>query len=207
MVVEQAEVDANNWAIVVYQPPMIGVQVVEISVVAIPFGPPLPPEMVWRRSFEKLLEAPAVFEMPKPLLFQHVSPVTLSKRNWDFAFRQDDLPLLTWKEQEPAKPVARVLFSDDVEKATPVDAVSTPIVSTKARSPTRLWCQLLWWKPLFEDALGAPFSMMGLSPLSMSSLCSPREISTKQSPSSLRCLMTLHMQIFLQQLQLVVCRQ
>ena len=34
---------ANNWAIVVYQPPTV---TEEIALPAIPFGPPLPPDMI-----------------------------------------------------------------------------------------------------------------------------------------------------------------
>ena len=60
--------DASNWAIVVYQPPPFDVQALDPPVVKIPFGPPLPPEMIWRRSFENLLNAPLMFEVPKPLL-------------------------------------------------------------------------------------------------------------------------------------------
>ena len=36
-------VDVSNWAIVVYQPPVIEAAVLDQSVVAVPFGPPLPP--------------------------------------------------------------------------------------------------------------------------------------------------------------------
>ena len=78
-----------------------------------------------------------VYEVPKPILFQHVSPVILSKRNWDFAFRQNDLPLFTWKEQEPARPVARALFSDDVENQATMEAIPTPTVNTKVRRPRK----------------------------------------------------------------------
>ena len=42
--------DASNWAIVVYQPPVIDVQALDQPAVKIPFGPPLPPEMIWRRA-------------------------------------------------------------------------------------------------------------------------------------------------------------
>ena len=86
MVDVQVDEVANNWAIVVYQPP-VHVPVVHIANIAVPFGPPLPPEMTWRRSFENLLEAPMAYELPKPISFQPVSPVILSKRSWDFAFR------------------------------------------------------------------------------------------------------------------------
>lgn len=91
--------------------------------VAVPFGHPLPPDMVWRRTFENLFQAPVVYEVPKPIVLQPISPVILSKRNWDFAFRELDFPLLTWKDHDPARPVARALFSEEIgeasEKAAP----------------------------------------------------------------------------------------
>ena len=73
--------DASNWAIVVYQPPVIDVVALAQPVIKVPFGPPLPPEMIWRRSFENLLNALVVFEVPKPLLPRPLSPIILSKRN------------------------------------------------------------------------------------------------------------------------------
>ena len=103
---------ANNWAIVVYQPPTVRE---EIALPVIPFGPPLPPDMIWRRSFESLLQAPVAFSVPRPVLLQPLSPVVLSKRSWDLAFSDSDLPRLTWREEEPARPVARALFSDPVD--------------------------------------------------------------------------------------------
>ena len=84
--------EANNWAIVVYQPPVLR-HAVELPVV--PFGPPMPPDMVWRRTCENLLQAPLVFDVPKHIILQPMSPVILSNRSWDFAFREMDLPLLT----------------------------------------------------------------------------------------------------------------
>ena len=67
MVVEQAMVDVNYWATVVYQPRVIEAEAVELPiVVVVPFGPPLPPEMIWRCSFENLLNSPTVFEVPNP---------------------------------------------------------------------------------------------------------------------------------------------
>jgi hypothetical protein len=168
MVDVQADVEANNWAIVVYQPPVIHLPSLEIQSIAVPFGPPLPPEMIWRRSFENLLEAPTVFEVPKPLMFQPTPPMILYKRNWDFAFSQVGLPLLTWKEQEPARPVARALFSEDVEKKSTAEVVPsttlgkkgrrphktlapTPIVETSVRRCTRSSVQRDGFKPTFQE--------------------------------------------------------
>ncbi|KAM3385876.1 hypothetical protein ACQJBY_009519 [Aegilops geniculata] len=164
--------DASNWAIVVYQPPVIEVQDLDQPAIKVPFGPPLPPEMIWRRSFENLLNAPIVFEVPKPLLPKPLSPVALSKRNWDFAFQQADLPLLTWKEPEPARPVARALFVDDAERATPDVVPSppahvktrrprktlapTPLVETSVRRCTRSSAQRDGFKPTFHELVLQP---------------------------------------------------
>ena len=154
----------NQWAIVVYQPPAIR-NVVALP--AVPYAPPLPPDMVWKRTFENLLQAPAVFSVPNPIMLQPLSPVVLSKGSWDFAFRDMDLPLLTWKDQEPARPVARALFFDDVEEATekvvsPAAVIAkvrrprktlapTPIVDTSVRRCTRSSIQHDGFKPAFHE--------------------------------------------------------
>lgn len=140
---------------------------------------PLPPELVWKRSFENLLEGPTVFEVPKLLFMQPVSPVVLSKRSWDLAFQQDGLPLLTWKEQEvpEVRPVARALFTAPravVQDQPQVQQVSdedfsfssqcakkgrrprktlapTPIVETSMRRCTRGSVQRDGFKPIFHE--------------------------------------------------------
>ena len=58
------------------------------------------------------MQAPVAFSVPRPVLLQPLSPVILSKRSWDMAFSENDLPRLTWRDQEQARPVARALFSD-----------------------------------------------------------------------------------------------
>ena len=113
-----------------------------------------------------------MFEVPKPLLPKPLSPVTLTKRNWDFAFQQNDLPLLTWKEPEPARPVARALFVDDAERATPDVVPSpparvqtrrprktlapTPLVETLVRRCTRNSAQRDGFKPTFHELVLQP---------------------------------------------------
>ena len=103
------EIAPGHWAIVVYQPPVIRD---EFVLPVVPYGPPLPPDMIWRRSFESLLQAPMVFSVPKPVSMQPLSPVILLKRSWDFAFSDLDRPRLTWRDQEVASPAARALFVD-----------------------------------------------------------------------------------------------
>nr|XP_020201023.1 WAS/WASL-interacting protein family member 1-like [Aegilops tauschii subsp. strangulata] len=173
--------DANNWAIVVYQPPPFDVRTLEQPVVLIPFGPPLPPEMIWRRSFENLLNAPMVFEVPKPLLPKPLSPVILNKRTWDFAFQQDALPLLTWKESVPARPVARALFVDEGDRVVPVVPspperaptrrprkvlAPTPLVETSVRRCTRSSAQRDGFKPTFHELVLQPKKKPKAKPLS-----------------------------------------
>ena len=91
-----------------------------------------------------------------------ISPVILSKRTLDFAFRDMDLPLLTWKDQEPVRPVARALFSadagEDIVTAPSATVISkprrprktlapTPIVDTSDRRCTRSAVQRDWFNP------------------------------------------------------------
>ena len=150
----------DHWAIVVYQPPVIRE---EFVMPAVPYGPPLPPDMIWRRSFESLLQAPMVFSVPKPVSMQPLSPVVLSKRSWDFAFSDLDLPRLTWKDQEVARPVARALFVDSApdQVVPPVSVVTarrprqplapTPIVDTAVRRCTRSSVKRDGFKPVFHE--------------------------------------------------------
>jgi len=74
-----------------------------------------------------------------------------------------DLPLLTWKDQDPVRPVARALFSADAEETTgtaPVISKSrrpcktsapTPIVDTSVRRCTRISVQWDGFKPTFQE--------------------------------------------------------
>ena len=116
--------DVRNWAIVIYQPPLF-VPEVELPA-AVPFEHPLPPEMLWRRSFENLLQAPVVFNVPKPVAMQPFEPMVLSKRSWDLAFGSSDFPMLTWREEMPVRPVARALFSEDVADIQPPPTAAPP---------------------------------------------------------------------------------
>ena len=98
------------------------------------------------------------------MLLQPLSPVVLSKRSWDLAFSDSDLPQLTWREEEPARPVARALFSGPVDvqpvQVPPPAAVKarrprktlapTPIVDTSVRRCTRSSVQRDGFKPTFQ---------------------------------------------------------
>ncbi|XBH85653.1 hypothetical protein VPH35_073513 [Triticum aestivum] len=153
---------SDQWAMVVYQPPVV---TEEFAMPAVPYGPPLPPELIWRRSFEALFQAPMVISVPKPVTLRPLSPVILSKRSWDFAFSDMNLPRLTWKDQEVARPVARALFVDSepdqvISVAIPAVAnarrprqplAPTPIVDTAVRRCTRSSVKRDGFKPVFHE--------------------------------------------------------
>ena len=108
-------------AIVPYHPPVINVQQIFVGAVRLVYGPPLPPELAWKRTFQTLLEGGMTFEVQKPLSVKPLSPVILSKRNWVVAF--DDIQVLShiqWKEassSRPIRPTTRPLLSE-LESAT-----------------------------------------------------------------------------------------
>lgn len=68
----------HEWAMVVYQPPVTHEPISK----GVVFGPPLPPELIFKRSFETLMERAVIAKVPKALPQPHV----ISKRNWDLAF-------------------------------------------------------------------------------------------------------------------------
>lgn len=83
--VKQA-IEENPLAIVPYQPPVIQQHQIFIGMARIVARPPLPPEMIWKRSFENLLPEFAVKEVPRPIFFKPLGTVTHSKRTWTIAF-------------------------------------------------------------------------------------------------------------------------
>ena len=126
----QQAVEENPVAIVPYQPPVIQQHQILIGMARIVAGPPLPPEMIWKRSFENLLPEFTVKEVPRPIFFKPLGTVTYSKRTWTIAFDDSQrmsslvprLPSnLTLRKPMVAKrPVARALFgssSDEVLSA------------------------------------------------------------------------------------------
>lgn len=125
---EEANVeDYNNLAIVPYVPPVLQPVQPVVALPAVPFGPPLPPEMIWRRSFETLIDAGIFAPKPNPMHMQlHL------KRSWDDAFLLGfptplqltfDVDLLD--SVGPPKfsvhrPVARALFKSSVKSTESV---------------------------------------------------------------------------------------
>lgn len=71
----------HNGVLALYQPPVIQPPI-QIGQVLTVFGPPLPPVMQWRRSFERLMPLMWVSEVPRFTLFQQpAKPVVLAKRS------------------------------------------------------------------------------------------------------------------------------
>ncbi|XP_073357639.1 uncharacterized protein [Aegilops tauschii subsp. strangulata] len=135
----QPAVLENPLAIVPYQPPVIHQHQIFIGMARIVAGPPLPPEMIWKRSFENLLPEFAVKEVPRPIFFKPLGTVTYSKRTWTIAFDDSQkmsllvpsLPSnLTLRKSIVAKrPVARALFGGSPEEVLSAndDAVSEEV--------------------------------------------------------------------------------
>jgi hypothetical protein len=129
-VVVPQQFDANAWAIVPYQPPLIQFDRIIVGAVRVVYGLVLPPELAWRRTFETLLQIYPMQGKQMPMPSSAVEPIVLSKRNWALAF--DDVQVvskLQWMHApivSPAKsrPVARNLFamtdvSEDVTAISP----------------------------------------------------------------------------------------
>ena len=136
----QPAVEENPLAIVPYQPPIIQQHQIFIGMARIVAGPPLPPEMIWKRSFENLLPEFVVKEVPRPIFFKPLGTVTYSKRTWTIAFDDSQkmsslvpsLPssLALRKSIVAKRPVARALFGGSPEEVhgTNVNAVSEPVM-------------------------------------------------------------------------------
>src|SRR3954471_2043886 len=87
--VEDMEVEAEEepvLAIVPFVPPVMEPQNLIVAMIRIPAGPPLPPAMIWQRTFDSLYEEISTREVPKPLLLPPLRSIVCSKRSWSFAF-------------------------------------------------------------------------------------------------------------------------
>ncbi|XBI27174.1 hypothetical protein VPH35_051698 [Triticum aestivum] len=85
----EALVDPDALAIVPYQPPVLLQQNLVVGRVHVAYGPPLPPEMAWRRTFGTLLGRCSTLQVPKPVLQSSFGSLVLSKRSWSLAFEKD----------------------------------------------------------------------------------------------------------------------
>ena len=54
----------NNLAIVPYQPPVIQHAEIVIGMARVVYGPVLPPEMIWKRAFDSMLQFGTATEVP-----------------------------------------------------------------------------------------------------------------------------------------------
>ncbi|XBI89508.1 hypothetical protein VPH35_027303 [Triticum aestivum] len=84
----EALVDPDALAIVPYQPPVLLQQNLVVGRVHVVYGPPLPPEMAWRRTFDTLLGRCSTLQVPKPVLQSSFGSLVLSKRSWSLAFEK-----------------------------------------------------------------------------------------------------------------------
>ena len=94
-------------------------------------GPPIPPEMIWKRSFENLMSDFSIKDVLRSIFFKPLGTVTYSKCKWSIAF-DDSLRMSLLVPRLPStlprsksvvttRPVARSLFgglSDDVSSGS-----------------------------------------------------------------------------------------
>jgi len=81
-------VHPDALAIVPYQPPVLPQQDFVVGHVHVDYGPPLPPEMAWRRTFDTLLGRCSALHVPKQVFQASFGPLVLSKRSWFLAFER-----------------------------------------------------------------------------------------------------------------------
>lgn len=106
------------------------------------YGPPLPPEMAWRRTFNTLFNFCSVSEVPKPVSLPPSHPLVLSKLSWSLAFDDvnwvsklvlidDDVLSSPVLQLLAPRPVARALFPTSSMDVAPQDVVkpTSPVAS------------------------------------------------------------------------------
>lgn len=76
----------NALAIVPFQPPIVQHADIIVGMARVVYGPPLPPDMAWRRTFDSLLQCCTVTKVPRPVSLPQVEPVFIPKRSWAIAF-------------------------------------------------------------------------------------------------------------------------
>ena len=137
---------------------MIQQQEIFIGMARIVAGPPLPPEMIWKRSFQNLMFDFSVKEVPRSIFFKPMGTIIYSKRTWSIAFDESkqmsclhaSLPLVVADRRSVVvkRLVARALFenlpadstsaSEDVAPAiaaSSVSAESTPVSASADSTP------------------------------------------------------------------------
>ena len=80
--------DPDAWAIVPYQQPIVSRQDLFAGRLNVVYGPPLPPEMAWKRTFDTLLGRCSTMHVPKQVFQASFQPLILSKRSWSLAFEK-----------------------------------------------------------------------------------------------------------------------
>lgn len=135
---EVSHIDDNALAIVPYQQPVLQQADIIVGMAKVVYGPPLPPELAWKRTFETLLAHCSVSEVPRGVSLQSVEPIVLPKRSWAIAF--DDVawvskivPLEVADVAAPTptpRPVAHALFPASSSKDSCVHTTMNSIQVT-----------------------------------------------------------------------------
>lgn len=119
-----------------YQPPIIQHHEIFIGMAHIVAGPSLPPEMIWKRSFQNLMFDFTVKEVPRSIFFKPLGTVTYSKHTWSIAFDESkkmSLLVANLPSSTPLRksvvikcPVATVLFEELPDAPAPVSEDALP---------------------------------------------------------------------------------
>ena len=106
--IDAPPIDPDALAIVPFQPSDLVVGRVQVV-----YGPPLPPEMAWRRTFDTLLGRCTTLQVPKPVMQSPFGQLVLSKRSWSMAFEN-----IHW--------VSDIIIDDSFSMVAPLSAFSPP---------------------------------------------------------------------------------
>ena len=131
--------DLPEDAVVLFQPPVVAhqvqhapvQQVLHIGQVLTVFGPVLPPEMQWARTFSSMMQCFDTITIPKPMMQPLLKFLMLSNQSWDF-FVPDDL-LGCRLLSAPSGGQAAICFSPVkrlVARALCFDTVSDPVTKS-----------------------------------------------------------------------------
>ena len=131
MVLQVIDDSVNNQPVndmVIFQQPGAPLQPpLHIGQVLTIFGPVLPPDMLWKRSFEKMMPSVCFSEIPKLMFKSGFGTLLLSNKSWDVCYNGYDLSIVlppvpasssvSTRLLSPAKrPVARALCFDDISE-------------------------------------------------------------------------------------------
>ena len=131
--------DLPEDAVVLFQPPVVAhqvqhapvQQVLHIGQVLTVFGPVLPPEMQWARTFSSMMQCFDTITIPKPMMQPFLKFLMLSNQSWDFTVPDDLLGCRLLSA--PSGGQAAICFSPvkrPVGRALCLDIVSVPVTES-----------------------------------------------------------------------------